>query len=82
MIRADPPPGRFSMVCRNARTHKAHPVHPLEVSTPEERALYGLGDRKAEIVHSTVNLTETLRHERETSEGCFPIPLASSSILE
>ncbi|TFK47256.1 Thioesterase/thiol ester dehydrase-isomerase [Heliocybe sulcata] len=36
--------GRFSMVCRDAYTHKAHPVHPLVVSTPEERALHAMGE--------------------------------------
>ncbi|KAG6332320.1 hypothetical protein ID866_6767 [Astraeus odoratus] len=36
--------GRFSMVCRNARTLKAHPVNPLLISTPEEEALYKMGE--------------------------------------
>lgn len=36
--------GRFSMVCRDAYTHKAHPVHPLVVNTPEERALFAMGE--------------------------------------
>ncbi|KAI5993806.1 thioesterase thiol ester dehydrase-isomerase [Pisolithus orientalis] len=36
--------GRFSMVCRNARTHKAHPVIPLIIRTPEEEALYKIGE--------------------------------------
>ncbi|KZT24926.1 Thioesterase/thiol ester dehydrase-isomerase [Neolentinus lepideus HHB14362 ss-1] len=36
--------GRFSMVCRDAYTHKAHGVHPLVVSTPEERALHAMGE--------------------------------------
>ncbi|TFK17460.1 Thioesterase/thiol ester dehydrase-isomerase [Coprinopsis marcescibilis] len=36
--------GRFSMVCRDARTHKARKVHPLIVTTDEERALYALGE--------------------------------------
>ncbi|KIJ18171.1 hypothetical protein PAXINDRAFT_161655 [Paxillus involutus ATCC 200175] len=35
--------GRFSMVCRDARTHKAHPVNPLAINTPEEQALYSMG---------------------------------------
>ncbi|KAJ2915336.1 hypothetical protein MD484_g5070, partial [Candolleomyces efflorescens] len=35
--------GRFSMVCRNAKTNKARKVHPLIISTPEEHALYSLG---------------------------------------
>lgn len=37
------PLGRFSMVCRDARTHKAHPVNPLVIRTAEEQALYTMG---------------------------------------
>ncbi|EIM85904.1 Thioesterase/thiol ester dehydrase-isomerase [Stereum hirsutum FP-91666 SS1] len=36
--------GRFSMVCRDAFTHRAHPVNPLKVSTPEEQSLHHIGD--------------------------------------
>lgn len=36
--------GRFSMVCRDARTHKARPVNPLIRSSPEETALYSMGE--------------------------------------
>ncbi|KAF7307702.1 hypothetical protein MKEN_01130200 [Mycena kentingensis (nom. inval.)] len=36
--------GRFSMVCRDASTHQARVVHPLIISTPEERALYSMGE--------------------------------------
>ncbi|KAL9710573.1 hypothetical protein Ac2012v2_006111 [Leucoagaricus gongylophorus] len=36
--------GRFSMVCRDANTHRAKAVNPLTISTPEERALYSLGE--------------------------------------
>ncbi|KAF8064151.1 Thioesterase/thiol ester dehydrase-isomerase [Lyophyllum atratum] len=36
--------GRFSMVCRDANTHKARPVNPLIISTPEERQLYQMGE--------------------------------------
>lgn len=38
--------GRFSMVCRDAFTHRAHPVNPLKVSTPEEHSLHHIGDSK------------------------------------
>jgi len=37
--------GRFSMVCRNASTHRAREVNPLIVSTDEEQELYALGER-------------------------------------
>ncbi|KAJ7058107.1 Thioesterase/thiol ester dehydrase-isomerase [Mycena amicta] len=36
--------GRFSMVCRDAVTHKARDVHPLIISTPEEQALHSMGE--------------------------------------
>ncbi|KAF8556736.1 Thioesterase/thiol ester dehydrase-isomerase [Imleria badia] len=35
--------GRFSMVCRDARTHKAQLVNPLVIQTAEEQALYSMG---------------------------------------
>ncbi|KAG5725108.1 hypothetical protein E4T56_gene10265 [Termitomyces sp. T112] len=37
--------GRFSMVCRDANTHKARQVNPLIISTPEERSLFAMGER-------------------------------------
>ncbi|KAJ7938183.1 HotDog domain-containing protein [Mycena leptocephala] len=36
--------GRFSMVCRDAITHRARNVHPLVISTPEEQALQSMGE--------------------------------------
>ncbi|KZS86712.1 Thioesterase/thiol ester dehydrase-isomerase [Sistotremastrum niveocremeum HHB9708] len=36
--------GRFSMVCRDAHTHKARPVNPLILSTPEEKQLFAIGE--------------------------------------
>ncbi|KAJ8074948.1 hypothetical protein PM082_019275 [Marasmius tenuissimus] len=36
--------GRFSMVCRDANTHRAREVNPLVITTPEERALYAMGE--------------------------------------
>ncbi|KAJ7620586.1 Thioesterase/thiol ester dehydrase-isomerase [Mycena polygramma] len=36
--------GRFSMVCRDAITHRARNVHPLIIATPEEEALYSMGE--------------------------------------
>jgi acyl-coenzyme A thioesterase 9 len=38
------PPGRFSMVCRDAHTHKAHRVPSLKLHNKEEEHLYALGD--------------------------------------
>ncbi|KZO98279.1 Thioesterase/thiol ester dehydrase-isomerase [Calocera viscosa TUFC12733] len=45
--------GRFTMVCRDALTHKAREVNPLILGTPEEEALYALGKSHAEIRKST-----------------------------
>ncbi|KAL5478680.1 hypothetical protein ACEPAI_1957 [Sanghuangporus weigelae] len=36
--------GRFSMVCRDATTHKARPVNSLIGSSPEEQALVAIGE--------------------------------------
>ncbi|KAF7373405.1 hypothetical protein MSAN_00550100 [Mycena sanguinolenta] len=36
--------GRFSMVCRDAVTHRARNVHPLIISTAEEKALFSMGE--------------------------------------
>lgn len=35
------------MVCRDASTKKARQVNPLMYNTPEEKALYDLGERKS-----------------------------------
>ncbi|KAG9022731.1 hypothetical protein FRB95_014275 [Tulasnella sp. JGI-2019a] len=36
--------GRFSMVCRDAITHKAYPVNPLIITTEDEKTLYAMGE--------------------------------------
>lgn len=36
--------GRFTMVCRDAVTHKSRPVSPLILSTPEEKELHAIGE--------------------------------------
>ncbi|OCH88958.1 Thioesterase/thiol ester dehydrase-isomerase [Obba rivulosa] len=36
--------GRFCMVCRDARTHKAAPINPLIMSTPEDQMLFNIGE--------------------------------------
>ncbi|KAF9456390.1 Thioesterase/thiol ester dehydrase-isomerase [Collybia nuda] len=36
--------GRFSMVCRDANTHRAKQVNPLVISTPQEQALHRIGE--------------------------------------
>lgn len=41
---SDPFQGRFSMVCRDALTHRARNVHPLIISTTEEESLRSMGE--------------------------------------
>lgn len=36
--------GRFSMVCRDAKTHKARPVNPLVLEDSDDQALVAMGD--------------------------------------
>jgi len=36
--------GRFVMVCRDSRTHKARRVPPLVIESEEEQALWDMGD--------------------------------------
>jgi acyl-coenzyme A thioesterase 9 len=36
--------GRFSMVCRDSITHRARNVNQLIISTPEEQALFTMGE--------------------------------------
>ena len=38
--------GRFSMVCRDAKTNQAYPVNPLIISTDEEKTLFSIGQGK------------------------------------
>lgn len=38
--------GRFAMVCRDTKTHKAKRVPPLEIDSGEERTLWAIGDGK------------------------------------
>ncbi|KAJ6619015.1 Thioesterase/thiol ester dehydrase-isomerase [Mycena sp. CBHHK59/15] len=49
--------GRFSMVCRDAHSHRARNVHPLIISTPEEQALYSMGEET-----STITRPRSLSH--------------------
>ncbi|KAH9948493.1 Thioesterase/thiol ester dehydrase-isomerase [Amylocystis lapponica] len=44
--------GRFCMVCRDARTHKATAVNPLIISTPEDQMLFNIGELHKNRRHS------------------------------
>ena len=48
------------MVCRNAKTHKAHPVNPLLADTPEERRLLAIGECEQPLV-SEIEIYRTTR---------------------
>lgn len=41
--------GRFAMVCRDSKTHKAKQVPPLLVETEEERMLWGISESKLTV---------------------------------
>ncbi|EJU01817.1 Thioesterase/thiol ester dehydrase-isomerase [Dacryopinax primogenitus] len=49
--------GRFTMVCRDAFTHKAREVNQLVLGTPEEWALNALGKSHAELRKTTQALS-------------------------
>lgn len=49
--------GRFSMVCRDARTNRAREVHPLVAVTPEEKRLFTLGERMSFLFYSIFSNT-------------------------
>ncbi|KAF6757787.1 Thioesterase/thiol ester dehydrase-isomerase [Ephemerocybe angulata] len=87
--------GRFSMVCRNAVTHKSHKVNPLIISTPEERALYSLGEhmkgrRQLSAAQSLTQVPPTsdeaaqlhafyLSHGRDTLPSALAKPTADAN---
>ncbi|KZT05215.1 Thioesterase/thiol ester dehydrase-isomerase [Laetiporus sulphureus 93-53] len=37
--------GRFFMVCRDARTHKASPINPLIIDLEEDKTLFAIGEK-------------------------------------
>ncbi|KAH7339912.1 HotDog domain-containing protein [Rhizoctonia solani] len=52
--------GRFSMVARDAVTHKARAVNPLVLSTPEEKSLFKFGEA-ARARRKTASMTSLQR---------------------
>ncbi|KLO11665.1 Thioesterase/thiol ester dehydrase-isomerase [Schizopora paradoxa] len=62
--------GRFSMVCRDAQTHKAHPVNPLIADTPEEKRLLAIGEslkarKQLEAQHSLSRVPPSIEEAQE-----------------
>ncbi|TFY55934.1 hypothetical protein EVJ58_g7937 [Rhodofomes roseus] len=62
--------GRFFMVCRDARTHKAAPVNPLSLTTAEDKQLFALGE------------THKDRRRARTSAALDRVPPTSSEAEE
>lgn len=67
------PIGRFSMVCRDANTHRAREVNPLIISTLEEKALYAMGEGllapSACACFSLLHYFSQPRHEATTTDS-------------
>ncbi|KAG5640978.1 hypothetical protein DXG03_006471 [Asterophora parasitica] len=67
--------GRFSMVCRDAHTHKARPVNPLITSTPEERNLHAIGEllkqRRASSALRSLSLVPPSSAEAESLHSFY-----------
>lgn len=64
--------GRFCMVCRDSVSHKARPVNPLLISTPEDEALMQIGEgvcRQRIIVHCSTGSDELPLHLFYSAQG-------------
>lgn len=52
-------PGRFSIVCRDAQTHKVRRVNPPILGSREETALYSIGEnaekRRQSLAHRSLS---------------------------
>jgi len=71
--------GRFSMVCRDASTKKARQVNPLMYNTPEEKALYDLGERKSICTMDDINCLLNFRDETKATVTGIEIFIESTS---
>ena len=75
--------GRFSMVARNAMTHKAYPVNPLVTSTIEENSLLRIGKGRSYLIHSTNDVLTTFsialknRKTYATQQSLMRVPPSS-----
>ena len=63
--------GRFSMVCRDAVTHKARAIGALSLSTDDERQLFAYGQgvhiSRLQALHLTTFRVKVIRSGRRTS---------------
>ncbi|KAF9556445.1 Thioesterase/thiol ester dehydrase-isomerase [Agrocybe pediades] len=62
--------GIFSMVCRNAITHRSREVNPLVITTPEEKSLYALGEQMKQRRQSNA-MKSLSRVPPSSSEAAF-----------
>jgi hypothetical protein len=67
------------MVCRNAHTHKARRVNPLIISTPEEKALFSLGERTSFIRVNMYNSSHRPPPRHETAPQALSLPISHPS---
>ncbi|OBZ74437.1 Acyl-coenzyme A thioesterase 9, mitochondrial [Grifola frondosa] len=67
--------GRFCMVCRDARTHRSTPVHPLSISTPEDHMLFTIGEvhknRRQSRASRSLNLVPPTSEEAEALHSLY-----------
>ncbi|EGO02868.1 hypothetical protein SERLA73DRAFT_176304 [Serpula lacrymans var. lacrymans S7.3] len=67
--------GRFSMVCRDAQTHRARPVNPLSITTTEERSLYNMGEsskkRRASLALRSLDRVPPSSTEAKQLHDCY-----------
>ena len=67
------------MVCRDTATKRARQVNPLVHNTPEEKALYELGERR--LIHANRGSTHILgfRNEGKATMASIKIFIESPS---
>lgn len=75
------PTGRFSMVCRDARTNRAREVHPLVATTLEEKRLFALGERMFSFILKYFTAKIPNRHEKSPPHYRLQISRQSPSNL-
>jgi acyl-coenzyme A thioesterase 9 len=63
------------MVCRDATTHKASKVHPLKITTQEERDLYSIGkaikDKRQSFALKSLSRVPPSSEEAETLHSFY-----------
>lgn len=80
--------GRFSMVCRDAKTHSSRDINPLKIETPEEKALNDFGEGKgllspqpSSVVLTQIDIKRRRRASAMKSLDKFPPTLEEARDL-